>query len=163
MNILFVCSGNICRSPLAEALLRHKISSLKKASTATQIALNIQVKSAGTAASAGHPMAFAMELILEEQAIDSTHQSQRLNWELLNWSELILTMTRPQKILLISQFPYSASKLFTLNEYVGNAAHPDIEDPNGTDLESYRQCATEIETACDRLLAQLSLSHKQGI
>ena len=155
MNILFVCSGNICRSPLAEALLRHKVSRLPPSSTSSSPTSNIQVKSAGTAASGGHPMSFAMEIILQEQSIDSAHQSQRLNEELLTWADLILTMTRPQKILLISQIPDSAPKLFTLNEYVGNTGQPDIEDPYGTDLESYRQCATQIETACDRLLTKL--------
>lgn len=159
MNILFVCSGNTCRSPLAEALIRHKAACLLAASTSSSATPNIQVKSAGTAAGTGYPMSFAMEIILQEQNIDSTHKSQRLNRELLDWANLILTMTRPQKILLISQIPDSAPKLFTLNEYIGNTLQPDIDDPYGTDLGSYRQCATKIATACDRLLAKIHSPH----
>lgn len=155
MNILFVCSGNLCRSPLAAALLRHRVSYPPTSDDAMQSTPDIQIKSAGTAASAGHPMSFAMEVILQEQGIDSTHQSQRLNWPLMDWADLVLTMTRPQKILLGAQFPQTTAKLFTLNEYVGNITQPNIEDPYGTDLESYRQCAVEIETACDRLLAKI--------
>lgn len=104
-----------------------------------------------------------MELILQEQDIDSTHKSQRLNWDLLDWADLVLTMTRPQKVLLTSQLSNSMPKLFTLNEYIGNTVHPDIEDPYGTDLESYRQCATEIETACVRLLAKLHPPSEQSL
>lgn len=154
MNILFVCSGNICRSPLAEALMRHKLAHLATTPASAPSELDIQVKSAGTSASPGQPMSFAMETILQERGISSTHQSQRLNWELLNWADLILTMTRAQKLLLISQVPQLLPKLSTLNEYC-NEAHPDIDDPYGSDLDSYRHCATQIETACDRLLTKL--------
>ncbi|MEL6384644.1 MAG: low molecular weight protein arginine phosphatase [Cyanobacteria bacterium J06626_18] len=155
MNILFVCSGNTCRSPLAAALVRHKVACLTPVSRSASRASNIQVKSAGTAAGTGYPMSFAMEIILQEQNIDSTHQSQRLNRDLLDWADLILTMTRPQKILLVARISNSAPKLFTLNEYIGNTTQPDIDDPYDTDLESYRQCATKIEIACDLLLAKI--------
>jgi protein arginine phosphatase len=163
MNILFVCSGNTCRSPLAEALVRHKVSSL--ASVGHR--LEIQVKSAGTAAAVGQPMAMAMEIILQERGIDSTHQSQRLDGQLLDWADLILTMTQAQKSLLqgsktdpdrASQVTPLSAKLATLNEYSGNTAQPDINDPYGCDLDSYRQCARQIEIACDGLLSKLQAS-----
>lgn len=158
VNLLFVCSGNICRSPLAAAFMRHKVALRAKELGLSSLDPEISVKSAGTSASEGHPMAYAMELILDERAIDSTHQSQRLHWEIIGWAELILTMTRPQKVLLAVQIPNLAAPLATLNEYVGLTQTPDIEDPYGTDLNSYRHCAAEIETACDRLLEQLCLS-----
>jgi protein-tyrosine-phosphatase len=158
MNILFVCSGNICRSPLAEALVRHKVSP-----TSADFSSAIQVKSAGTSADEGLPMALAMEIILQEQGIDSTHQSQRVSWELLDWADLVLTMTRAQKILLGAQVPQIAAKLATLKEYTGNITQPDIDDPYGCDLESYRQCAQEIEAACDGLLNRLQISSNQLI
>lgn len=163
MNLLFVCSGNICRSPLAEALVRHKVSSL----TSAAHSLEIQVKSAGTSADVGQPMSFAMEIILQERGIDSTHQSQRLDWQLLDWADLVLTMTQAQKSLLqwsktgskgLLQVPQLSAKLATLNEYSGNTAQPDIDDPHGCDLDSYRQCAHQIEIACDGLLNKLQAS-----
>lgn len=155
MKILFVCSGNICRSPFAEALMRYRIANLSSASGDHLSSLDIQIKSAGTAASAEQPMSVAMETILMEKGIDPAHCSQRLHQDLMDWSDLILTMTRPQKYLLISQIPDVAPKLATLKEYIGDTAAPDIADPWGTDLASYRHCAAEIETACDRLLAKL--------
>jgi protein-tyrosine-phosphatase len=150
MNILFVCSGNTCRSPLAEALMRHKVLSLSAVH-----APEIQIKSAGTSATPNQPMALAMELILQERGIDSTHHSQRWTWELLAWADVILTMTQAQKTFLQSQVPPFASKLATLNNYAGNRVEPDIDDPYGCDLDSYRQCARQIETACDGLLRRL--------
>lgn len=155
MNLLFVCSGNICRSPLAEALVRHKVAARATKTDLAAADLEICVKSAGTAASEGHPMSYAMELILQEKGIDSTHCSQRLHWDIIDWASLILTMTRAQKVLLSAQVPDLVSKLATLNEYVGITDRPDINDPHGTDLESYRHCAAEIEAACDRLLTKL--------
>ena len=155
MNILFVCSGNICRSPLAEALFRHKISCLSQTLTTEQPPLDIQVQSAGTSAAHGQPIAFAMELILQENGIDPSHHSQRLDWDLLDWAHLILTMTRDQKRLLLSQIPALMPKLFTLNEYVGHRNQLDIAEPDGSDLDSYRRCAAAIEAGCDRLLEKL--------
>jgi protein-tyrosine-phosphatase len=154
VNILFICSGNLCRSPLAEALVRHKVSFANSA----DLNSSIQVKSAGTSADSGLPMSLAMEIILQERGIDSTHQSQRVTWALLDWADLVLTMTRAQKYLLLSQVPQIAAKLATLNEYSGNTSQPDIDDPYGCDLESYRQCAQEIEAACDGLLSNLQIS-----
>jgi protein-tyrosine-phosphatase len=157
MNVLFVCSGNMCRSPFAEALVRHRVAF----ATPGDFNASIQVKSAGTSADAGLPMSLAMEIILQEHGIDSTHQSQRVTWELLDWADLILTMTQAQKLLLQSQVPQITSKLATLNEYAGNPNQSDIQDPHGCDLESYRQCAQAIETACDSLLDRLRTDPKR--
>lgn len=154
MNVLFVCSGNTCRSPFAAALLRHRVSCCVTV-PASANGLDVGIKSAGTNASGGHPLAYPMEVILQEKGIDYTHQSQRLTWDLVDWADVALTMTRPHKALLAAQIPQFRAKLFTLNEYVGQPSQPDIADPYGTDLESYRQCAAEIETACDRLLVIL--------
>ena len=157
MNILFVCSGNMCRSPLAAALVRHKVTFAPPGNFGAAI----QVESAGTSADAGLPMSLAMEIILQEQGIDSAHQSQRVTWDLLDWADLVLTMTQTQKLMLRSQIPQMAGKLATLNEYSGNTSQPDIEDPYGCDLDSYRRCAQEIETACDRLLNKLRAAQNQ--
>lgn len=112
-------------------------------------------------------MSMAMEIILQERGIDSHHQSQRLDWPLLDWADLILTMTQAQKSLLQgpktgfegpAQVSQRSTQLATLNEYSGNTAQPDINDPYGCDLDSYRQCARQIEIACDGLLSKLQAS-----
>lgn len=146
MRLLIICSGNTCRSPLAAALLKHK---------ARHNNLLLEVRSAGTAASAGHPMSLPMEIILQERGIDSTHQSQRVSWNLVNWADLILTMTRAHKAILMAAVPQIFPKVFTLNEYIGANSSLDIDDPYSTHLDSYRRCASEIEQGCDRMLSKL--------
>ncbi|MBD0337173.1 MAG: low molecular weight protein arginine phosphatase [Cyanobacteria bacterium Co-bin13] len=151
MRILMVCSGNTCRSPLAAALLRSRSAAA---------GLPLAVESAGTVASAGHPMSLPMEIILQEQGVDCGHQSRRISWELLHWADLILAMTRSHKAILIATAPSIADKVFTLKEYGGDTLYPDIDDPAGTDLPSYRRCAAEIEAGCDRILTKLQTLQK---
>lgn len=161
LNLLFVCTGNTCRSPFAAALVRHRLHMAGQT--------HIQVQSAGTAADPDLPMAVGMELILQERGIDPDHRSQRLTWELLSWADGVLTMTRNQKILLSAQVPQMASKLATLKAYAGVCPHvgdsddPDIADPYGSDLASYRRCARTIEIACDGLLRRLAVEPQPSV
>jgi len=145
MNILFVCSGNTCRSPMAEALFKELVKDK-----------NIEVKSAGISATNGDPIAIHVRSILQEKKIDYSHLSQRINPELILWANLILTMTKTQKFLLLALFPEMAKYIFTLKEYTTETADLDIKDPYGSDLLAYRQCAEEIEKYLNVLLKQLS-------
>ena len=166
MHVLVICSGNTCRSPMAEVLLREKAKAMAAGSPAattgsTKAAQteglaplfnSLQIQSAGISAAQGWPMSVPMEMLLQERGLDWSHQSQRISLELIDWADLILTMTRAHKVWLIDQIPDIADKIFTLKEYAGDSSQPDLDDPYGTDLDSYRQCAAEIEQACDRIL-----------
>ncbi|MFA9560618.1 low molecular weight protein arginine phosphatase [Evansella sp. AB-rgal1] len=110
MNILFVCTGNTCRSPLAEALVRQK-------SGAT-----IQVKSAGVHAMDGMLMSEGSRAALANRGISENHRAQLVNEELLQWADVVLTMTESHKRLLLERFPYAYEKVSTLKEYVYNDA-----------------------------------------
>ncbi|MEM9541463.1 MAG: GNAT family N-acetyltransferase [Cyanobacteria bacterium P01_E01_bin.42] len=134
MNILFICSGNTCRSPMAEALFREQIKGTK-----------IAVRSAGTTAFNGDPVATHTMTILQEKGIEYSHQSQRLNPELMNWANFAFTMTQSQKYMTLAMFPEFASKVFLLKEYIREKSHLDILDPFGRDLEQYQECARELE------------------
>src|SRR5699024_8100987 len=92
MNILFVCTGNTCRSPMAAALLKDKMP-------------NINVQSAGIFASVGNRANKNAIKVLQERNIDFTHKAQQVTEELLQWANLVLTMTIQHKQSLIIQYP----------------------------------------------------------
>lgn len=108
-NILFVCTGNTCRSPMAEGMLR-------KLAQARGIPLEVQ--SAGVAAAEGMPISCHAEAVLRDQQIHDEMSSKPLSAELVAWADLILTLTSSHKQFTINQFPESAGKVYTLKEYV---------------------------------------------
>ncbi|MFC7678613.1 low molecular weight protein arginine phosphatase [Paenibacillus sp. GCM10028914] len=110
-NILFVCTGNTCRSPMAEGMLR-------KLAKGRGIAL--EVRSAGVAAIEGMPISSHAESVLRDQQIEDGLTSKPLSIDLVEWADLILTLTLSHKQYAIRQFPYAADKVHTLKEYVEN-------------------------------------------
>ncbi|MCF6410918.1 low molecular weight protein arginine phosphatase [Pseudalkalibacillus salsuginis] len=108
MNILFVCTGNTCRSPMAEALLRHYSTG------------KIEVQSAGIYASYGSPASAQSIEVLKDEGIPCHHKSQPLTEDLAEWADLILTMTSQHKYVIISQFPDKMGKVHTIKEHVSN-------------------------------------------
>jgi protein-tyrosine phosphatase len=108
-RILFVCTANTCRSPLAEWILRR---------LAAERGLAIEVQSAGIFASPGAAMSNYSSHILRERGIDHSFGSQRVSEQLMNWADLVLTMTAGHKHELLLRHPNAAGKLFTLKEFV---------------------------------------------
>lgn len=107
-HVLFVCTGNTCRSPMAEALLRQM---------AKEEGLDIDVKSAGISAIEGTTASrYAIEA-LQEKGIVLDHQSKAVDQELVHWADIILTMTQSHKQALIHHFPDSVDKIFLIKEY----------------------------------------------
>ena len=143
MKILFVCDGNICRSPTAATFF---CSMLENGS--------IEVRSAGIYASEGRPMINKMQQTLAEYGFSVKHRSQKISSENLAWADLIFTMTRPQKFLLISMVPAIADKVYTIREYIGYPAQ-DIPVPHDETLQAYRQCAEFIQQSCVLLYREL--------
>lgn len=134
MNILFVCTGNTCRSPMAAAIM-DKI--------AVENDLDVFIESAGIFAGEGEKASDNAIEALKKYNIDlSFHKTQPVTEDLIKQCDLILTMTEGHKKLLE---PLAKNKVFTLLEYAGSEG--DISDPYGGDLEEYEETAQEIYDA----------------
>lgn len=132
MNVYFVCTGNTCRSPMAEAILKHKGIS------------NIEVKSAGVYAMDGGEMSINAQKVLDEQGISHNHTSTQVTEQDLKWATIILTMTRAHKEIILRNYPKFADKTFTLKEYATPYTELDVSDPFGGDVHMYRQTFEEL-------------------
>jgi len=144
--ILFVCTGNTCRSPLAEYYARYIASSE---------GLPFRFGSAGFL-DVDIPMAENSQKLLNEKGIDtSDHSSSLINYKLVKSSWLILTMENDHKRKLIELDPFAEKKIFTLSEYCGEKFSTnslDIDDPYGSDISQYRITFDIIKERIERLL-----------
>lgn len=143
MNILFVCTGNTCRSPMAAAIMAKK---------AEERGIDVRIESAGIFANEGENASSEAIIVMMEYGIDLTgHHAQSINEELIEKSDLILTMTPAHKMIFDN---VAGKKTYTLSEYAG--IEGDIEDPFGGDVEDYQIAAKQIELAVDKVLEKLS-------
>ncbi|NRF95168.1 low molecular weight protein arginine phosphatase [Paenibacillus frigoriresistens] len=114
LRILFVCTGNTCRSPLAEGLLRIRVH---------QEGLAAEVRSAGVSAVTGGPISRNSASLLQEAGFKEPISSLAIQESEVNWADLILTMTMGHKRTVIQRFPAAIEKTFTLKEYALDDAH----------------------------------------
>lgn len=141
MKYLFVCTGNTCRSPMAEGIF-NKI--------AKERGLDDTAGSAGIfAAEGGSASKNAVDALAETGADISGHKSRRVTPEMLAEYDEILTMTNSHADILKSALPQFGYKIRTLSEATGGGG--EISDPFGGDLDAYRACRDEIERLVEKL------------
>lgn len=147
-RILFVCTGNTCRSPLAGALLKEKRP-------------DFEVKTAGVNAIPGMHASEGTIQVLKEKGIKLNHVSSEVTEELVNWADIVLTLTESHKRQLLEQYPNFIDKIYTLKEAAFKEENSNlsvtysISDPFGGSIEIYQKTANEIEVAIDHLLKKL--------
>jgi len=133
-NLLFVCSGNTCRSPMAEGIFRTLVSDEY-----------CDVKSAGTLPmGAGPPAPFAQDVVAEYGGEIAGHRSQTITTELIDWADLILVMEYKHYDVIWEMSPNAAVKTFLLKEYKRRPKYNKIFDPVGMAQEYYRKTAADM-------------------
>ena len=154
MKIMFICTGNICRSAMAQWLLKQKLEDKE--------IKNVEVYSCGVYAQDGDiPTWEAKRVMMDEYSIDmSKHRATNIVNSNIKEMDLILCATSRHKRDVLRIYPELEGKVFTMKEYVGydREYHDkiDIKDPWGYDIETYRSCIAEIYECLELLIKKIS-------
>ncbi|HEX9074262.1 MAG TPA: low molecular weight protein arginine phosphatase [Anaerolineae bacterium] len=136
-TVLFVCTGNVCRSPMAAALFNRRA---RRAGEHDQFT----ARSMGTWSVDGQPASgFAINMMAERGLDLRTHRARTLTRQDLATADLVIVMTRGHRDALGAEFPEFRNKLHLMSELSGRIY--DIADPYGGPLSEYRECARQLE------------------
>src|SRR6201997_3897679 len=142
-TVLFVCTGNVCRSPMAEGLFGRMIAERP----------DLRVLSAGVSTYPGQPpSAHAVEVLAELGVDISQHRSRPLSEKVIDEADWIVAMTRSHLDSIIYLFPRAAEKVYLLREFEPGAASLDVADPIGMGLEAYRAARDIIRNGLPGLM-----------
>lgn len=139
MKIVFVCTGNICRSPMAEYILKSKVKDVEVSSCGVSTFNDLSISKNALEA-------------LSELGIDAKdHKSKLINQEIIDNADYIFTMTGFHKTMIESFLDIKKGNVFTLSD-------SDVADPYGGDLDVYRNCRDELICLIDGIIDKLKLA-----
>jgi protein-tyrosine phosphatase len=147
-NLFFVCTGNICRSPLAEAYIKSKIKDEDQ----------IRVFSAGLETTPGKPVNPVAEVIGRQYGLSlGEHRTTPINREMVLQADLIVVMEYSQRQRLLARYPEAQGKVLLLSSFRSGIL-TQIPDPYGGTIEQFDQCYQLIRQSCDNLLIYIKIS-----
>lgn len=152
-RILFVCTGNTCRSPMAESMMRHLMK---------ERGIEAEVRSAGVSAWNGTPMSDHAQQVLQHRKMDNPDfSSQLLSASLVEWADLVLTLTSGHKRHVLQLFPEVSEKTFTLNEYANQSQQDSsLEEWTSFTAELQMKIAQGIQPTEEEITRYYTLQQK---
>jgi tRNA threonylcarbamoyl adenosine modification protein (Sua5/YciO/YrdC/YwlC family) len=150
--VLLVCTGNTCRSPMAELLMRRELARRLNCDEQNLEEHGVLVQSAGIAAAMGSPPSTEAVRVMEELGMDLRgHESRTLTEQLVRHADLILTMTSGHFDAIVAHWPEAADRTHLILE-----DSTDVGDPIGQSIDVYRQCAEQIRQGTAQQVERLS-------
>ena len=151
MKVMFICTGNTCRSVMAKAIFEKIL--------AEEGIKNIEVYSSGIYAEDGDgPAMYAIETMKEINIDITGHRSINIKKSKIEEMDIILCSTLSQKLMVLQMYPNLKNNIFTIKEYANKENENedlDIKDPWGYDLTIYRKCANELKKYLKKIANKL--------
>ena len=148
-KIMFICTGNVCRSAMAEGYMRKKIKDEN---------LDLEACSSGLYAQDGAEATYLAKVAMKEYDVDITaHRATSIYNAKVRDMDILLCATVSHKRILYQMYPELAEKIFTIKEfaYGENIKDKDINDPWGYDITVYKHCAKELVDSINMIVNKL--------